>query len=163
MTCLLRTEHICSIRGSSPPVAARRRNGWAWPASTSAKNALALQPPILSGARPDQTTKMTGQMALIGKARGEGDLREGDIGIGQQFLRAPDPLLHEIGVRRLTCRPLERAREMKDRKPRNPGQRLKIHAPIQVRVDILVQAPDDAGREATARLGRRRNLCDDTQ
>src|ERR1051326_5610958 len=62
--------------------------------------ALALRPPELPRRRAEHVTEVARQMALVGEARGIGDVRQGEIGPRQHLLGPLQPLLREVVVRR---------------------------------------------------------------
>ena len=83
-----------------------RRHEWGW---------LSLRPAKLSRGRAEHLTEMARQMALVGEACGDGNLRQCEIGARQHVLGSFDAPLHQVVVRRNTGRLLELSGEVKHR------------------------------------------------
>jgi hypothetical protein len=99
--------------------------------------ALALRPAELPGCHAQHLPEMSGQMTLVGKARGQCDVRHWKLRASQHLPCSLDTPVDEIVVRRHSCRLLERSGKMVHRKSRDGSQLCEIHALAQMHFHVF--------------------------
>ena len=102
--------------------------------------------------------EVAGQRALVGEARGIGNVRQREIGLRQHLLGALEPLLREVVVRRDAGGLLELPREMMHRQPGDGSQHRQIDAFAEVQIDEFPDPAHRACRQSTLRVRCRRQL-----
>jgi hypothetical protein len=88
---------------------------------------------------------------LRAEAAGERDLGEARAPLAQQPRGALDPPTHDVAVRRLAGRGLERAREVKRAQMCFTRERDELEALIEVRLDVVEHAAQAPRRERPRR------------
>jgi hypothetical protein len=106
---------------------------------------LTLRPPKIPRSRAEDLAELTREVALVGIARGERNLRYREIGASQHSLSLFDAPLNDVVVRCYTRRVLELSCEMIDREPCNNRQFCELYALVQVRFHIFADTTHGAG------------------
>ena len=93
---------------------------------------------------------MTVQVALVGKADGEGDVGERELGVAEHLPDMLEAAAEKISVRRHTNGLLKGASEMVWRKAGHGGQRIEADFLADVQLDEFANAIFQGGRKTAS-------------
>src|ERR1700754_1849654 len=128
--------------------------------STSRETILRNRPAIIARRHADVLSKTPRTMALIGETGRQGDFRERQVRACKKLLGPLHPFADQVIMRRDADGLLEGANEVADLEIGKPGQRFHADTLLDVRIDVIAQAPQYPGRQSAAgKAGSGNRVC----